>query len=827
MHRNALISFVGVAAAAWMLLAPRPAAADPSLRTQMDVQGDFVLLGNTLVHDCASGTPEPEVGTIGDCPDDDLVAPAPDVFWRADEPTAGEATADSSYTSDDARTTSVLQLPDGAEVVYARIYWGGLRSSSNADEEILLERPEAGLMETISADDAVTLPQNNLSGTFYQSTADITELVQERGEGAYRVSGVSAELLNEQAFAAWYMVVFYELDGAPSRNLAIFDSLEYVAGLMDPKQVSLDGFIVPDSGYDAKLGVVAYEGEGQLSGESASFNGTALSNAENPQNNFFNASRTYLGSPVSIEGDLPQLSGSARGYSNVDLDVVDVTSEVSGGDTSASISARSDIDVYVLSAFITSISTLVPDFTRTTKEVVDLNGGVAAPGDTLEYRFVVSNQGSDTAVDVVLQDEIPDGVTFVPGSLSIEDGPNAGNLSDASGDDQGEHDQGTVTVRLGDGAGPSAGGSLAIGVSREVRFQVTIDENTRGEISNQGIVTAAGEQGAPETDTPTDANADEDGQNPTTVTVVECGDDSHCEDPTPYCDLSKSPPKCVGCANSGQCEDPRIPDCNPDTQMCECATGPGTCHDTDDDGISDGGEDDLGTDPNDADTDDDGVLDGDESSPDQDNDGDGSINALDPDSDDDGLPDGTELGEGCDHPDTDTSKGLCTPDGDMGDTTTNPYDADTDGGSVEDGVEDADQDGVIDDGETDPNDPTDDLDCQEDSDCDAMDGSFICEDNECVEGCRVDSDCGDAQSGRICVDDACVDGCRAQDGNGCPTDQICTSMGSEAGICEDYVDFGGGGCQCGVRGADSKSLWNGALLALAVLALRRRRKRRR
>ena len=124
--------------------------------------------------------------------------------------------------------------------------------------------------------------------------------------------------------------------------------------------------------------------------------------------------------------------------------------------------------------------------------------------------------------------------------------------------------------------------------------------------------------------------------------------------------------------------------------------------DTDGDGLPDDEETTAGTDPFDADSDDDGVSDGDEPLWNQDSDGDGLINALDPDSDDDGLFDGTELGLDCSNPDTDTSKGNCTPDGDAGATTTDPLDADTDDGGVKDGGEDSNLNGVVDAGETDP-----------------------------------------------------------------------------------------------------------------------------
>jgi uncharacterized repeat protein (TIGR01451 family) len=702
-HRLALLASLTVLGAV-SLTTPAPASAAPELREQMDLKGNFVLLGATLAHECASGLPNPIAGLIGACPDNNVAAP--DIYWRADDPSAGMARADESITSDQARATAVLVLPDGAEVAYARLYWGGLQTTNMPDTSVTLERPEAMFEMAVTADDSVALAQDGTNAFFYQSTADVTELVKAQGPGAFRVSGVASTLDNAPlgAVAAWYMVVFYEKATEPSRNLAIFDSLEYVDSGIG-SMVSLSGFVVPPAAFDATLGVVAYEGENQFTGDELSFNGMALSNAINPADNFFNATRSFKGMAVSNMGDLPRLSGAPLSYSNLDMDVVDVTARVDGGDTSATIEASSTLDIFVLSAFITSISTLLPDFTPTTKKVVDVNGGVAAPGDVLEYQIIALNDGSDASIGTLLRDPLPMGVSFVPGSINVFSGPNMGMKTDAAADDQADFDAATrtLTVRLGTGATATAGGKLAIGEMTEVRFQVTIDAATRGDLTNQGFIVAAGEQGAAEAETATDADTAVDGQGPTTIFVEECEDDMQCMEPTPHCDPARMPRECVECATGVHCNDtPDFPDCDSATGTCVCEMGAGNCNDTDMDDISDGAEDELGTDPMDADTDDDGVLDGAERGPDQDTDGDGLINALDSDADNDGLPDGLEMGLACDHPDTDRSRGRCIPDGDAGATTTDPLLRDTDGGGATDGSEDFDLDGVIDGGQTDP-----------------------------------------------------------------------------------------------------------------------------
>jgi outer membrane protein OmpA-like peptidoglycan-associated protein len=143
--------------------------------------------------------------------------------------------------------------------------------------------------------------------------------------------------------------------------------------------------------------------------------------------------------------------------------------------------------------------------------------------------------------------------------------------------------------------------------------------------------------------------------------------------------------------------------------------------DLDGDNLTDPQEEHLGSDPSDADTDDDGVLDGDEGTGDAD--GDSIIDVLDCDSDADGLKDGTEAGIAITglHADTDVAAGCFVADSDTSAAPTNPYDWDTDGGDLPDGIEDWNYNGKIDPPwETDPNDPADDLDSDGDQIADVL-----------------------------------------------------------------------------------------------------------
>ncbi|MBX0320611.1 isopeptide-forming domain-containing fimbrial protein [Shouchella clausii] len=76
--------------------------------------------------------------------------------------------------------------------------------------------------------------------------------------------------------------------------------------------------------------------------------------------------------------------------------------------------------------------------------------GEVSVGDELTYEVTVKNTGGDIAANAVFEDAIPEGTEYVPGSIKILTGPNAGDLTDADGDDAGHFDGDKVIIQLGD-----------------------------------------------------------------------------------------------------------------------------------------------------------------------------------------------------------------------------------------------------------------------------------------------------------------------------------------------------------------------------------------
>ncbi|WP_432152365.1 DUF7507 domain-containing protein [Streptomyces sp. bgisy029] len=107
-------------------------------------------------------------------------------------------------------------------------------------------------------------------------------------------------------------------------------------------------------------------------------------------------------------------------------------------------------------------------------------------GDTVTYRVTARNEGGGAAENLVLTDVIPQGTTYLPGSLRIVDGPNAGTKSDAQGDDQAYYDAEAdqVVFHLGNGASGASGGSLpsteSLPAGTTVEYRVVIDRESGG-----------------------------------------------------------------------------------------------------------------------------------------------------------------------------------------------------------------------------------------------------------------------------------------------------------------------------------------------------------
>ena len=413
-----------------------------------------------------------------------------------------------SDTSTFNSSSADLVIPVGANVEFARLYWGGRCADTVPDSllETVKFKVGAGAYATLTG----ALVGNVVGGVVgrtdiqtYQCYVDVKSLVT--GAGTYTVANVQGQEGAKNTCNGWSLVVAYSAPGSPGevpRNLTVFQGFADVNDNSATNRnvtIPYSGFQAPQTGpVNATLGFVTYEGDLGITGDQAYFKSqssaseTLLSDVPaNPANNFFNSTISNRGLLVTSKNpDYVNQFG-------FDADLVTADNIIQNGDTGAQIRVTSTQDQYYPGVITSAIDIYQPGI-AVTKTVEDLNGGVVDPGDTLEYTVQVSNAAGlfDGATNVVLEDLIPTNTTYVPGSLVITAGANAGPMTDLLDVDQAEFTGSGVRFQLGVGATgtPSPqGGSLAPGAATTVTFRVQVNPSIIGgtTIANTAVVSYA------------------------------------------------------------------------------------------------------------------------------------------------------------------------------------------------------------------------------------------------------------------------------------------------------------------------------------------------
>src|SRR6185436_14553635 len=234
---------------ATVVCAAQTAGAAPVLRVRQMVNGDVLVVGSPLAHDCGSApTPAGASALCTGVFDSDAGS---DAYWR-------DGTADATVSATSARTSADLPLPAAARVKYARLYWSATLDAASPDLGAVLDRP-GGFSTPVTADSSfmalIAGPLPLLSYIAYQASADVTALVAAHGRGAYRVSDVAGIGLDgvssEVSFAAWTLVVIYELPASPPHLIALYDGLDGVTR-NTPVALTTYGFAAPAGSVTAK-----------------------------------------------------------------------------------------------------------------------------------------------------------------------------------------------------------------------------------------------------------------------------------------------------------------------------------------------------------------------------------------------------------------------------------------------------------------------------------------------------------------------------------------------------------------------------------------------
>jgi uncharacterized repeat protein (TIGR01451 family) len=399
-------------------------------------------------------------------------------------------------------TSARVQVPPGAAIDYAALYWGGDTGENprgaahcNSIDTPVTVAPNPALAGTVrvkvgaagyvavSSDtfDDQLLP---LGGRAYQGFADITPLLAGYAQPAALtpVEVTVADLQLAQGMncaGGWSIVLVYTYPTgadpavspnptyAPSyRNISLFDGFRNISSSSPPQTITLDGFLTPASGpVDAYLGVVAYEGDRATAGDKLALNGTALPNAGGSANNFFDA--TVAGSTFAAAmpavGPVDPVYANALGYDSKAFAVAEGL--VPHNATSASVQFTTNGDAYRAGAFV--FTARIHPLADVTKSVTRTASGEDAehkpvrPGERLTFTVVVRNIGDGALGQAVLKDTVDSELVPVPQTITLD----GAALTDAADGDAGERTGQNYAVRLG---------QLPLGATRTIRFDVTV-----------------------------------------------------------------------------------------------------------------------------------------------------------------------------------------------------------------------------------------------------------------------------------------------------------------------------------------------------------------
>jgi len=418
-----------------------------------------------------------------------------------------------SDTIDDTRNSSRadLNMPAGSNVLFAGLYWGGvefggLDPTDPADiatfGSVRFDVPGPGGYQDINATASCSTPPPHAAcvdgvsaGSYWQGYADVTSQVQVAGAGQYTLGDAKIRT-GTNRFGGWTLVVAYEHASEDWRNLAIFDGLA-AGGL-----VQLSGFTTPPTGnFNVRFGTMSYDGDNG-GNDNARFEPGAgsttifrtLSDALNPANDFFNGRITRLGAHVTtkVPNYVNQLGYDSKIVAGTGGGTGPPATHIANNVTSATVRVTRGSDFMANGLMWTGIDVYAPDVTGTKTIVNTTDPGQPAEGDdVLEYQISYENRADDPndpvdrADEFVITDPIPANMTYVPGTLAIDSGANAGVKTDTSGDDQAEFTGTSAVFRVGAGGGSGAndGGMLNPSEQVTVSFQVQVNTASPGHLS--------------------------------------------------------------------------------------------------------------------------------------------------------------------------------------------------------------------------------------------------------------------------------------------------------------------------------------------------------
>ena len=426
-----------------------------------------------------------------------------------------------------------LTLPAGTNTVkFARLYWGGRISDGIGVSDNLNLRTakikfnSEGYQTLTAAAGAIdkSLINTSTSDSAYEVYFDVTAYVNQRKSGTYSVADITAStgaISGGGYFGGWSLVVVYENLSLSYSSVRVYDGYLQVFqnGSVTSQTITLNGlnppatFLLPS---DAYMSMVAWEGDANLAasdpnpnGDFIKVNGKVVSDAVNPSSNFWNGTISRNG--AHLEG---MKNPDFKNQMGIDIDEVQIGSGygLSPSTTDVSVEFGTEADQYFPSIFAFTMQTRPPQVqldkmvkdTASGNEPWQIPNNVLNPNEILTYTIVGKNQGNGNAMNCVIADTIPGGLTYRTESLRVNaptPGITPGIKTEAGNDDAAQKSsfggKDYVKFFIGTGATGTSGGILAPNDSFSVQFQCIVPPNASALnfVSNTARITGTEQDG--------------------------------------------------------------------------------------------------------------------------------------------------------------------------------------------------------------------------------------------------------------------------------------------------------------------------------------------
>ena len=175
--------------------------------------------------------------------------------------------------------TTQLDIPAGATILYASLEWSSVRGADDEWDAALntarIIVPGATEFADVEADDVTLSSDAEGDREYYQARLDITDLVAAHGAGGWTLGDIALSATRNDPVPTYYggfaITVVYEHESLPDSRVALFDGSEWI-----DTSGSADFTFVTDDAADVTVGMVAWEGDRGIGGDSMALNGIAL-----------------------------------------------------------------------------------------------------------------------------------------------------------------------------------------------------------------------------------------------------------------------------------------------------------------------------------------------------------------------------------------------------------------------------------------------------------------------------------------------------------------------------------------------------------------------